>query len=103
MIRNILNSIWSWFSSNSHPLTIFRTALFFLFFLLITRAWLKAKRKSQKTTEEEEEIIIVEKFEKNEEGKYPWEENTDDDPKHIGENAKPVSLDTTPQRGRWKV
>lgn len=103
MFHNILNSIWTWFSHHSHPLTSIRLVLFLLFVVLLTAAWLRARRRSKKRTDDEEMSIIVEKYSKNEAGKFPWEEDADDDPKRLKEDAKPISLDSIPQRGRWRT
>jgi hypothetical protein len=74
-----------------------------MFFLLITLGWLRARRKSKRTSQEEEMQMIIQKYQKNEEGEYPWETDTDDDPRSIKEDAKIVNLDALPKRGRWKT
>ena len=53
------------------------------------------KRKKEVPKEE------FEQFEKNEDGLYPWEVNTDDDPKHLPEDARRFVEKDKIRRGKW--
>jgi len=75
-------------------LSVFRMGVLFLIVVIFIRMLLSSKKK--KTQEEQ-----LDQFEKNEEGLYPWEVNTDDDPSHIPTNAKPFVEQDKIKRGRW--
>ena len=87
------------------PVTIIRYVVWYVLFILIIIAWFAARRRSRKRTEDDEKELINQNFEKDEDGKYPWEKETvkDLNPKNIKKGTKPYNMDHLPQRGRWKV
>jgi|GEM_PF-2798973 len=64
-------------------------------------SWIRLHHKRKKVTKEQDDHEVEQYFEKDENGLYPWEADTDDDPKHISKDAKPISHNWGPQRGRW--
>jgi hypothetical protein len=69
--------------------------------ILMAIQYVRNKKQRKKITEEEENKILEETFEKNEDGLYPWEVDTDDSPKSIPKDAKRVQNSWGPQRGKW--
>lgn len=103
-MKHLLNHILEFLGAYL-PVTIIRYIAWYAFFILIIIAWLAARRRSRKRTEEEEKELIEKYFEKDEDGKYPWEKEGVDElnPKNIKKGAKPYNMDHLPQRGRWKI
>ncbi|MDR0199373.1 MAG: hypothetical protein LBI43_02210 [Streptococcaceae bacterium] len=102
-MNEVLKAIWQWLENNPHPLTDLRTLVWFVFLVLIVGAWLAARRRSRKRTAEDEQEMIDENFQKNEDGLYPWEVNTNDHPSTVKKGTKPHPMDNLPQRGRWRI
>lgn len=91
-----------------HPngiISIVRTVSGFSVLFIVMGTWIVAHRRAKKRTHDEDLEKIEAHFEKNEDGLYPWEVNTDDDPKNMDKNAQPDMdvIDYFPQRGRWKI
>ncbi|MDR2833343.1 MAG: hypothetical protein LBV67_06490 [Streptococcaceae bacterium] len=79
----------------------YKFLLSLLVFILMGISWVRIHHKHKKKTIEEDTKEIEMYYEKNEEGLYPWEVDTDDDPKKIPEDATPISHNWGPQRGQW--
>ena len=66
--------------------------------LLIALIFVKSLFKKKKRISNDQDL---QNFEKNEDGLYPWEVNTDDNPKNIPANAKRFVEEGKVQRGKW--
>jgi len=62
---------------------------------------LKVRHDRRKITREEEDAMIEASYEKDENGLYPWEVDTNDHPDRVGKNSTPIKKNWGPQRGRW--
>ena len=71
----------------------------FTFLILTSVIILKRRSNRGKVLEEIEDPLA--NFEKDENGLYPWENNTDDSPKSIPANAKRFHEKNKIRRGRW--
>ncbi|MDU5512077.1 hypothetical protein [Enterococcus gilvus] len=69
--------------------------------LVMTISYLKIRYSRRKITQEEENILIEATYQKDENGLYPWEADTDDHPDRVGKKCKPIQKNWGPQRGRW--
>lgn len=59
-------------------------------------------RISRKNNQDNDEKDLLEHFEKDENGLFPWEIDTDDSPDRIPHNAKRhPHISGRPRRGRW--
>lgn len=58
-------------------------------------------RQSFKKSKDNEEDMITKYYEKNEEGLYPWEVDTNHSPERIEKDAKPFKRIDGPKRGGW--
>lgn len=70
-----------------------------IFFLLITSTSFIVQQLTKKKRQQKEEDFS--QFEKNEEGLYPWEVDTDDSPSRIDEKARRYVNKHQPRRGKW--
>ena len=75
-------------------LSVLRIGALVLIALIFVKSLLKKK---QRVSNDQD----LQHFEKNEDGLYPWEINTDDDPKHIPDDAKRFVEKDKIQRGKW--
>lgn len=96
------SDVWGFFVHHPHPVQLIRNIVSVPFFIIVIGMWLSARHRSKKRSEEDEQEMIDEKFEKNEEGLYPWEVDTDDSPDRIKAEHKPIDMDFLPKRGRWR-
>ena len=78
-----------------------RRYIFPLMVCMMTISYLKARRAHRKITIEEEDAAIEATYQKDENGLYPWEADTDDHPSRVGKNSQPVKRNWGPQRGKW--
>ena len=92
--QSMLETFSQWFSRG-------KSLLGLLVAVLMAISWVRLHKKRKKVTHEEDMKEVEQNFEKDENGLYPWEVDTDDDPKHIPDDAKPISTNWGPQRGRW--
>jgi hypothetical protein len=69
------------------------------------RIIIRQRIRTHRYSQEEEDKIIEEKYEKNEDGLYPWEVDTDTSDKNIAKDAAPFKNEGVwrPQRGKWKI
>jgi len=79
----------------------FRRIIMVLALLGMAFYYLKNRKRRKVISEEEEQQRIDEIYEKNNEGYYPWEVDTDDNPKRIPQNSKRMVHRWGPRRGRW--
>ena len=53
-------------------------------------------------TADEDTRQIEATYEKDENGLYPWEADTDNSPERVTPDCKPMVRDWGPKRGRWR-
>lgn len=80
----------------------FRKMLITITFTMMAIRYLQNRHNRRKITAEEENARIEAKYEKDENGLYPWEADTDDSPQRVGPDSKPMARDWGPKRGRWR-
>jgi hypothetical protein len=85
----------------SHRYLLFRIPIFLLCGAYIIQLVTKKKREKLK---EDEDTMLSQQYEKDENGLYPWESDTDDSPDRIPDDARRYSNRKTggPKRGRWR-
>lgn len=67
----------------------------------MTISYLRVRHAHKKFTKAEEDALIEATYEKDEDGRYPWEVDTDDHPDRVAKNSEPLKRDWGPQRGKW--
>lgn len=87
--------------TTGRALTKIRTLAGMSVLILFAIKYYSAKHRRRTMDTEEELKSIEETYEKDEDGLYPWETDTNDSPDRIEKNA--VRMDTSwgPQKGRW--
>ncbi|OJG74539.1 hypothetical protein RV10_GL004698 [Enterococcus pallens] len=80
----------------------FRRILISLTFTMMAVRYLQNRWKHRQITEEEEIRKIEATYEKDENGFYPWEVDTDDSPNRVTPESKPMVNSWGPKRGRWR-
>lgn len=80
----------------------FRRILISVTFTMMAVRYLQNRHKRRKITAEEERQWIEAHYEKDENGLYPWEADTDDSPQRVTPDSKPMARDWGPKRGRWR-
>lgn len=78
-----------------------RRYLFMLMVIMTTIRYLKVRYERKRITQEEEEALIDATYEKDENGLYPWEVDTDDHPSRVDNMSEPLKKTWGAQRGRW--
>lgn len=78
-----------------------RKYVFVVMVFMMTLSYLKVRHQRRKITKEEEDALIDTTYEKNEDGLYPWEADTNDHPSRVGKNSAPIKKNWGPQRGKW--
>lgn len=78
-----------------------RRYIFVLMVVITTISYLKIRHARKKITREEEDAMIESTYQKDENGFYPWEVDTNDHPDRVGTNSKPIQKNWGPQRGKW--
>lgn len=78
-----------------------RRYVFPIMVVMMTISYLKIRHTRRKITREEEDALIEATYQKDEDGLYPWEADTDDHPDRVGKTSKPIPKNWGPQRGRW--
>lgn len=76
-----------------------RKLAFMLFVTVSMVSYARQRRVCRR--QEDDEIKLEELYDKNEEGLYPWEADTDDSPERIPQNAQRYVNTHGPKRGRW--
>lgn len=76
--------------------------LIFLTFTMMAVRYLQNRWKHRQVTEEEENQRIEAIYQKDENGFYPWEVDTDDSPDRVTPETKPMVNSWGPKRGRWR-
>lgn len=80
----------------------FRRILISLTFTVMAIRYLQNRRKHRQITVDEDRRRIEATYEKDENGLYPWEADTDDSPERVTPDCKPMVRDWGPKRGRWR-
>lgn len=78
-----------------------RRICFVIITVLLCIEYLKTYKQHKKITDLEETKQIESNYQKNEQGLYPWEADTDNTVERISKEAKPYRYDNGPKRGRW--
>lgn len=78
-----------------------RKYVFMLMVLMMTFSYLRIRHSRKKITREEEDAIIDATYEKDKNGQYPWEVDTNDHPDRVDKSSKPLKNDWGPKRGKW--
>ncbi|MBU5359596.1 hypothetical protein KQI58_00730 [Enterococcus raffinosus] len=78
-----------------------RRYVFPLMVIITTLSYLKVRHERKKITREEEDAMIEATYEKDENGLYPWETDTNDHPDRVGKNSTPLQKNWGPKRGQW--
>ncbi|MBO0458503.1 hypothetical protein JZO77_17350 [Enterococcus hulanensis] len=78
-----------------------RKYVFVLMVVMMTVSYLKVRHDRRKITQEEEDAAIEATYQKDENGLYPWEADTNDHPSRVKKNSQPLKRDWGPQRGKW--
>lgn len=77
-----------------------RKVAFVAFVLVSIFGYLKQRKKKSAPELSDDELERT--YEKNEEGLFPWEVDTNDSPDRVGKNAKKYNIKQYgPKRGRW--
>ncbi|MGG5318753.1 hypothetical protein [Enterococcus sp. AZ072] len=80
----------------------FKRILIALTFTMMAVRYLQNRYKHRQITAEEENQRIEAIYEKDENGLYPWEADTDDSPLRVTPESKPIVNRWGPKRGRWR-
>nr|WP_242704652.1 hypothetical protein [Enterococcus sp. 665A] len=80
----------------------FRRILISLTFTMMAVRYLQNRWKHRQITAEEDNQRIEATYEKDENGLYPWEADTDDSPERVSPDTKPMVNSWGPKRGRWR-
>ena len=78
-----------------------RRYVFVLMVAMMTISYLKVRHERKKITQEEEDALIEATYQKDEDGLYPWEADTNDHPDRVGKNSMPIKKTWGAQRGKW--
>lgn len=78
-----------------------RKFIFPLMVIMMSLSYLKIRHERRKITQEEEDAFIAANYEKDENGLYPWEADTNDHPSRVGKNSQPMKRNWGPKRGSW--
>lgn len=78
-----------------------RKYIFPIMVFMMSFSYLKVRHAHKKFTKAEEDALIEATYEKDEDGLYPWEADTDDHPSRVGKNSAPLQKNWGPQRGKW--
>lgn len=78
-----------------------RRYVFPLMVIMMTLSYLKVRHDRKKITQEEEDAAIEATYQKDENGLYPWEADTNDHPSRVAKDSRPLKRDWGPQRGKW--
>lgn len=77
-----------------------RKVVFMAFVLVSAFGYLKQRKKKARPELSDDELERT--YEKNEDGLFPWEVDTNDSPDRVGKNAKKYNIKQYgPKRGRW--
>lgn len=78
-----------------------RRVLLILVVVVSSIQYIRIHKGRKKVTKEQDEANIQKYFKQNEEGQYPWEVDTNDDPKSIPKDSQRINNSWGPKRGRW--
>ncbi|MGG5330924.1 hypothetical protein [Enterococcus sp. AZ163] len=76
-----------------------RKLILILFITVTFITFLKQRLKKHRSYDELD--AVEDSYQKDENGLYPWEADTDDSPQRIPEDAKKYIHNAGPKRGRW--
>ena len=91
---------WIWIFDILEKIKL-RRYVFVLMVLMMTLSYLKVRHSRRKISREEEDAMIEATYERDENGLYPWEVDTNDHPDRVKKNSQPIKKNWGPQRGRW--
>lgn len=74
--------------------------VFFLVTVISSIGYLSYRREKSKHRDQEEAEIQA-TYQKDENGLYPWEADTDDSPDRVDKNSKRYVYNDRPKRGGW--
>lgn len=78
-----------------------RSYVFPIMVVMMSLSYLKVRHEHRKITREEEDAMIEATYQKDENGLYPWEVDTNDHPDRIDKSSRPIKKDWGSQRGKW--
>lgn len=78
-----------------------RRYVFILMVIMTTLRYVKVRYDRKKVSQEEEDAVIEATYEKDENGLYPWEVDTNDHPSRVDKMSEPLKKNWGAQRGRW--
>lgn len=99
-MKAIGDLIWQFMSSEGSAGKI-RFFIFAVSSIFFCGVYLKTHLKHKKMDRKKEEEYIAETYEKDENGLYPWEVDTDNTANRIEKDAKPLKYEWRPSRGKW--
>ena len=73
----------------------------FLILIIMAVRYIKNRHYRKKITLEEEDALIEATYQKDDDGLYPWEADTNDHPDRVGKNSLPIKKTWGAQRGKW--
>lgn len=87
--------------ASPNPFSQFRKFLIVLVFLGSAVQYLRIRKTKKRVTMQEDLENVEKYYEKNADGLYPWEVNTDDHPNSIPKGSKRMQNNWGPKRGKW--
>ena len=72
-----------------------------MFIIISGIQYLKVRKSKKSITKEQDTLNIQKHFERDVNGQFPWEVNTDNDPRNIPKDSKRISNNWAPKRGKW--
>lgn len=77
------------------------SSLVFALIVIVSSVAYLSLRKQHKRDRDKLEQQVEEQYEKDENGLFPWEVDTDDSPDRVAADAKRFQYNDRPKRGRW--
>lgn len=78
-----------------------RKYMLVLMVVMTTLSYLRIRYTRKKITKEEEDALIEATYAKDEEGRYPWEVDTNDHPSRVTKDSRRISNSWGPKKGQW--
>lgn len=98
---DVLWNVFIEWLTTGRALTKIRTLAGMSVLLIFAIKYYSLKHKRRNVDMNEELRNIEEIYEKNEDGLFPWEVDTDDSPERVKKSAERMNTSWGPQRGRW--
>ena len=102
MSASLIQSAWLTSVAVGASVFNFRRILISVTFTVMAIRYLQNRRKHRHITVDEDRRRIEATYEKDENGLYPWEADTDDSPERVTPDTKPMVNSWGPKRGRWR-